>query len=344
VNAPVPAKRRPTQADVARVAGVSQAVVSFVLNDNPPVSISAETRQRVRAAIEQLGYVPNGTARSLRTRKTLTIAALIPDITNPFYPAFERGIQDIADARDYDLVIYNTDGVRAKELKCLRSVQRGRADGVIIKPVELTARDFQPLLDLYLPIVVYGDLPGEAGPFPFDHLVIDAAAVARAIVTHLVDRGHTRIGMIVGPWDVPGPQERISSYRQVLAERRIPVADILIRASDFTEVGGAEATRQLIGQSPPPTAIFAANDLLAMGALIALREAGLRVPEDVAVVGIDDIPAAKLMNPPLTTVALFPARIGRRAAEMVFERLAGSAPQAGRREVMPFELIVRSSA
>src|SRR5215210_8344216 len=116
--------KRPTQDDVARIAGVSQTAVSMVLNDRSPVAISPETRQRVLAAIDELGYVPDGSARSLRTRKTLIVASLIPDITNPFYPAFERGIQDVADANDYDLVTYNTDGIRAKEKRCLRAMQR----------------------------------------------------------------------------------------------------------------------------------------------------------------------------------------------------------------------------
>ena len=138
-------RKRPTQDDVARIAGVSQTVVSMVLNDRSLVTISPETRQRVLTAIDELGYVPDGSARSLRTRKTLIIASLIPDITNPFYPAFERGIQDVADANDYDLIAYNTDGSREKELRCLRSMQRARVDGVIATPVP-TRRpdDFSP--------------------------------------------------------------------------------------------------------------------------------------------------------------------------------------------------------
>src|SRR5215218_7230940 len=131
-------RKRPTQDDVARIAGVSQTVVSMVLNDRSPVAISAETRRRVLSTIDELGYVPDGSARSLRTRKTLIIASMIPDITNPFYPAFERGIQDGADANVYFQDAYNTDGIRTKERRCRRAMQRPRVDGIIATPFQLT--------------------------------------------------------------------------------------------------------------------------------------------------------------------------------------------------------------
>src|SRR5262245_56230237 len=141
-------RRRPTQADVARHAGVSQTTVSHVLNQSGTIAVPEETRQRILAAVEALGYIPDRTARSLRTRKTYTIASIIPDITNPFYPAFERGIQDIANQHGYDLITYNTDGVAEKELRCLASIQQGRVDGVIVVLFHLSARDLLPLLDM----------------------------------------------------------------------------------------------------------------------------------------------------------------------------------------------------
>src|SRR5262249_28014277 len=148
-----PAKKRPTQADVAQRAGVSQTTVSHVLNNTAAISVPPETRQRILDAIAELGYVPDGTARSLRTRKSYTIASVIPDITNPFYPAFERGIQDVAERQGYDLIMYNTDGVAEKERKSLRSVQRGRVDGVIAVLFHLTADDLRPLLERNVAVV-----------------------------------------------------------------------------------------------------------------------------------------------------------------------------------------------
>lgn len=333
----------PTQTDVARLADVSQSVVSIVVNDKTHLAIAPATRRRVLDAIEQLGYVPDGTARSLRTRKTATIANVIPDITNPFYPAFERGIHDVAESHDYDLITYNSDGLRAKEVKCLRSVLRGRVDGLIITPFQLTLVDFGPLLDRQVPIVVFGDMAHETSPIPFDRLSVDNVAAARAVVTFLIGRGHSRIGMIAGPPNVPRRESRVRGYRQALKAHRIALEEVLIRGGDFREAGGYQAMWELLKLSPRPTAVFAANDLMAMGALAALREAGLRVPEDVAVAGFDDVFVARLLSPPLTTVAQFPEHLGRRAADMLFDRLAGTAPEEGRHTVMPFELVIRSS-
>ena len=333
---------RPTQADVARLAGVSQAMVSYVLNDNAVIVVPAETRQRIMEVIDRLGYVPDRAAQSLRTRKTYTIACIMPDITNPFYPAFERGIQNVAERHGYDLITYNTDGLAEKERACLRSVQRGRVDGVIGVFFHLTAAHLRPLLDRDAAVARLEARRPETGPLPLDNLYVDNAAAARDVVSYLIDRGHARIGMIAGQQGPRGP--RVLGYRAALDDHHIPYDDTLIRGGDFAEEGGYQGARELLALSPRPTAVFAANDLMAMGALIALREAGLGVPGDVAVVGFDDIPFARLVSPPLTTVAQRGDEIGRRAAEMVFERLSGAAPPEGRCEEMPYKLVVRASA
>ena len=337
-------RKRPTQDDVARIAGVSQTAVSMVLNDRSPVAISPETRQRVLTAIEELGYVPDGSARSLRTRKTLIVASLIPDITNPFYPAFERGIQDVADANDYDLIAYNTDGNRAKELRCLHSMLRARVDGIIATPFQLTAQDFLPLIENGVPVVVFGELASEPTSPPFDALFVNDLAAAGELVTYLLDRGYLPLGMIAASDDHLRREGRTTAYRQALAEMALPQEEMLARGDDPTEAGGYSAMRSLLARSPLPRAVFAANDMMAMGAMVAIREAGLRVPDDIAVAGFDNIPVARLLNPPLTTVAQFPERLGRRAAEMLFERLNGRFTGDGRRLEMPYELMVRSSA
>jgi LacI family transcriptional regulator len=337
-------RKRPTQADVARAAGVSQTVVSLVLNDSALAAVSEATRERVQAAIVDLGYVADGAARSLRTGKSLLVASLIPDITNPFYPAFERGIQDVADARGYDLVAYNTDGLRPKELRALRAVQRARVDGIIATPFQLAAADFSPLLDGSVPVVVFGELADAPELARFDSIYIDDDRAAGELVDYLIGRGYRPIGMIAGSGDVLRREGRVRAYRRLLAERALPQEEMLARGGDPTEAGGYAAMRELLAGTPLPRAVFAANDMMALGALVAIREAGLRVPDDIAVAGFDDITVARLASPPLTTVAQFPERLGRCAAEMLFERLGGTASGEGRRVEMSYELIVRASA
>ena len=170
---------------------------------------------------------------------------------------------------------------------------------------------------------------------------MDNVAAARAAVGYLIGRGHTRIGVLDG---LHGPGGvRVRGYHQALAEHRIPADESLIREGDFKEDGGYRAMRELLELSPRPTAVFAANDMMAMGALVAIREAGLEIPGDVALMGFDDTPTTRLVTPPLTTVTQFQEKLGRRAAEMLFERLDGTAPEHGRYEEMPYELIVRES-
>jgi LacI family transcriptional regulator len=336
--------KKPTQGDVAARAGVSQAMVSYVLNDSPVFSVPAETRQRILDAVDDLGYIPNGAARSLRTRKTYTIASIIPDITNPFYPAFERGIQESAESYGYDLIVYNTSGVAEKERQCLRSVQQGRVDGVIGVFFHITGRDLAALLVRGIAVVRLEAKKKVASKYdlPLDNLYVDNVAAARTAVNYLIGRGHARIGMLDGQRG-PGPA-RVLGYHRALAQHGIAVDQNLIRDGDFREDGGYLAMRELLGLSPRPTAVFAANDMMAMGALLAIREAGLVVPRDLALAGFDDTPITKLVTPSLTTVTQFQEELGRRAAEMLFERLAGTVPEHGRNEEMPYELIVRESA
>ena len=335
-------KRRPTQADVARHAGVSQAAVSQVLNNSAAITIPAETRQRIMAAITELGYVPDEMARSLRSRKSRTIASIIPDITNPFYPAFTRGIQDVAEHNGYDLLIYNTDGMAEKEQKCLRLAQQGRVDGIIGVFFHVRAVDLRLLLERDIAVVRLEVAPQEVGALTLDSIYVNNTNAARAAVTYLIERGHTRIGMLsgrLGPYNA-----RATGYRQALAEHQIPYESDLIRVTDFTETGGQAGMRALLGRSAPPTAVFAANDLMAIGALVTIREAGLRVPQDIAMIGFDNIPAARVVYPTLTTVTQFQEQLGRRAAEMLFERLNNTAPEGGRSVEMPYEIITRESA
>lgn len=343
-NPPGNRKKRPTQSDVARVAKVSQAMVSYVLNDNAAITVPDETRHRILDAIRELGYKPNQVARSLRSSKTCTLAVIIPDITNPFYPAFARGIQDVADAHNYDIITYNTDGLLEKERKCIDSVAQGRVDGVIAVLFNIDATKLFPLLDQDIPVVRLEATRKEAGERPLDNIYLDNVTAARAAVHHLIDRGHTQIGMIAGRG---GPiRYRVQGYREALTEAGLTLSDSMLEAGDFNEVGGYYAMQVLLQRQPRCTAVFAANDLMAMGAYMAIKENGMRIPDDVAVVGFDNIPSARLVSPQLTTIDPQQHALGRRAAEMLYERImasSDSAPKHGRSEQHAFELLARES-
>ena len=316
-------------------------MVSYVVNKGS-VSIAQETHQRIVDAMNRLGYVPNVTAQRLRANKTATIAGVIADITNPFYPAFERGVQDVVDGENYDLIIYNTDGGAEKEKKVLASLLQGRVDGVVGVFFHLSAKDLIPFVEQNIAVVRLEAMPKKAGALPIDNIYIDNIAASKRAVEHLIQKGHSRIGILASQ---DGPSRfRISGYKQALSEHNIQLDDRLIRIGSYNEEGGYRAMQALLALREPTTAIFAVNDLMAMGAMVAIREAGLRIPDHIAVVGFDDIPSAKLIDPALSSINQRQRHMGQRAVTMLFERLRGEVSEAGRSVEMPFELIVRQSS
>jgi LacI family transcriptional regulator len=316
-------------------------MVSYVLNASTAVSVPEETRARVLAAMHELGYVPNRAARSLRTNKTLTIASIIPDIVNPFYPAFVRGIQDVADHHGYDLIMYNSDGAADKERKCLHSVAQGRVDGVVGVFFHAGAHDLAGLLEQDIFVVRLEAMRKSAGSLPLDNIFVDSLAAAHAATNFLISRGYRRIAML---GNTPGPGEaRLQGYRTALQAAALPVEEEFVIPCEFTEAGGYAAMQQLLALSVRPDAVFAANDVMAMGGLAAIHAAGLRVPADIAVMGFDDIPLARQLSPPLTTVSQFQTQLGRRAAELLLERLSGDYTGVGRSQEMPYEIVIRKS-
>jgi LacI family transcriptional regulator len=325
---------------VAREAGVSQATVSMALGGTG-ASLPAETRERVSRAARDLGYAPNRIARALKTSRTMTVACIVPDITNPFYPALIRGIQSVTDAEGYDLVTMSTDGAAAREAHVLDWGRQGRCDGIVGVFWTLTARD---LAGMGVPVVRVENSRKHGGALPIDDLFVDGRAAAEAMTRLLIARGHRRIGMIAGRG---GPQAtRIEGFRAALGEAGLPA---LIELDDaFNEEGGHRAAAAMLASSVRPTAIFAANDLMAIGALQAAAEAGLAVPGDLAVAGFDDIPAARLVTPPLTTVCQFECAMGARAARLLLDRLGAARGDAawapGIAHEMPFSLVERRSA
>ena len=330
---------------MARLAAVSQPVVSYVLSGDDQAPVAPATRQRVLDAIAELGYVPDHTARSLRSRRTFTIAGAIPDITNPFYPAFERGIQDVASAAGYDLLVFNTDGAREMEQKFLASARSGRVDGIIVRFFQVSLHDCLPLVRGGVPVVALTSEPPPPGDAPIDTVAIDGAAAAKAATAYLIGKGHRRIAMLAGEPGSRANMRRTLGYEEALREAGLALDTDQVRTSDFTEGGGFAATSELLNLPERPTAIFATNDLLALGALSSLKQAGLRVPDDVAIVGFDnqEIIAAHL-HPGLTTVELPHYAMGKWAVEYLLAHLGEEYPLPPVQHMIGCPLVERASA
>ena len=335
-------KKKRTQKDVARLAGISQAIVSHVVNQTDK-AIPAETRARVLRAKDELGYTPNKAARSLRTQKTFAIACLVPDITNPFFPAFLRGVQEVADRQGYDLIIYDAHELGEKEAHYLRALAGGHVDGAIVVLHHTNGALLPPLLDKGLHLVSLE--PGRPEPFSVGHdtVYVDNILASKTAVTYLISLGHTRIGMLAGTEGTPPHHSRLEGYRSALADQDILFQNTLIRGGDYSEKSGYQEMVALLSAPVLPTAVFAANDLMAIGAIQAVQDGGLNVPGDIAILGFDDIPAARLVHPSLTTVTQFQENIGMCAAGLLFDRLRGKSPEGVQSVEMPFEIVIRES-
>lgn len=310
----------------------------MVLSGGSP-AIPEETWERITKAAHELGYTPNRFAQALRTNRTMTIACIVPDIANPFYPALMRGIQSVTDGLSYDVIAVNTDGLPERERHFLEWSRQGRVDGVIGVFFTLRARDFKPLVDAGVPVVRIESSKKRGGDIAIDDIFVDSHAAAYAVTQYLVGRAHRRIAMVAGRG---GPQAvRVEGYRAALAEAG-GTPHVVIE-DEFNEAGGLRAAEAVLASGYAPTAIFAANDLMAIGVMQALRDRGIRIPDEIAVIGFDDISASRLVTPSLTTVAQFQGDMGVRAAQILMERLRGSRPGAGTVLEMPFSLIERGS-
>lgn len=308
--------KRPTIIDVARLAGVSKATVARVVNGQSDI-VSEETRQRVMSAVSQLAYERNAVAGSLRTDKTFMVALSIPDITNPYWPEVARGVQDTLEAQDYAVMTVNSDWNSDRELNYLKLVRRSRFDGLIINPASITNSRFQ---ELNIPVVLLGTGDHYAG---YDAVGSDSESGQLEALNFLYQLGHRRIGLITG-FSMRGRMMiRYNSYVSFLAQHALRLDKHLIVHGDFTIQGGTDAMTQLLALPEPPTAVFAANDILAIGALQGAHASGRRVPDDVSIVGMDDIYAAATTSPPLTTVRKPKYETGAEAARLLLARLNG---------------------
>ena len=322
--------------DVAREAGVSVATVSRVWNE--AAFVSPETRQRVAEVATRLGYSPHGAARSLITRTTHAIGVLLPDLYGEFFSEIIRGIDHAAQDDGYHILVSSSHDSKDEIDAALRSM-RGRVDGMIIMSPDLEAQRTLHTLQGSFPVVL---LNGGAESKAFDTITIDNHEGATAMVRHLIAHGHKRIAMIGGPERNYDAAERLRGYESALAESGIARDESLEVRGDFSELSGHRAVQQLLALSPRPTAIFAANDSMAIGALSALRERGLRVTKALAVAGFDDIPLARYKNPPLSTVHVDISLLGERAAALLLSSLQ-KGPRARQQLQLSTTLVIRAS-
>jgi LacI family transcriptional regulator len=325
--------------DVAQRAGVSPITVSRVINHSGYAS--QETRERVEAAVAELGYVPNRLARSLRSKRTHTLALVITDITNPFFTTVARGVEDTASDAGYTVIFCNTDESETEEQKYLQVVLQQQVDGVLLVPARSTGESVEMIQKQNTPVVVLDRrMPAST---QVDVVRCESVEGAYQLVKLLIDLGHQGIAVISGPQSVSTAEDRVIGYRRAMADAGLSQTDI-VHYGAFTQASGYELAQQLLARQPRPTAVFAANNLIAIGAFKAVQDAGLRVPEDIAMVAFDDLPANLLVFPFLT-VAVQPAyEMGRRATQLLLSRLSKPASQDYQEVVLPYELIVRQSS
>jgi LacI family transcriptional regulator len=332
----------PTLEEVAHLAGVSRSTVSRVINDHP--SVRSQTRERVWQAVRKSGYQPNVVARSLVTNRTQIIGIVIPEavttlFTDPFFPLVLRGATEACNARQYHLMLSLFTASADRHEVYQRVLHSGYLDGAIVASSSLGDPLISDLLRDRIPFVSIGRYPDKR----VHYVDADNVGGARMAVEHLIRLGHRRIATITGRMDMVAGQDRLEGYRQALQAHHIQVEESLIVEGDYTESSGVMGMQRLLPASPD--AVFVASDMMAIGALKALRQAGWQAPHDIALIGFDDIPAASVIEPALTTVRQPIERMGSMAVDLLLSVLENSSEEEApaHRIILPTELVVRAS-
>ena len=332
----------PTLEEVAKLAGVSRSTVSRVINDQP--NVRPEVRERVWQVAREVGYQPHAAARSLVTNRTQVIGMIIPEavttlFTDPYFPLLLCGATEACNAHRYQLMLSLFTAHADQQEMYQRILRSSYLDGVIVASASLNDPLIPNLLHDGIPFVSVGRYPDEQ----VHYVDVDNIGGARMAVEHLIRLGHRRIATITGPLDMIAGQDRLSGYRQALEARGVPVEEDLIVEGDFTEISGMLGMQRLLPASP--SAVFVASDMMAVGALKALRQVDLQVPQDIALVSFDDIPIASAIEPALTTVRQPIERIASMAVEVLLSILETSSGEEAsvQRIVLPTELVIRAS-
>lgn len=331
-----------TLEEIGKLAGVSRSTVSRVVNGD--AHVRDQVREHVWHVVHENGYQPHAAARSLVTHRTRIIGVIIPEdltklFTDLFFPLLLRGVTETCNARDYYLMLSLFNGPAGQSEMHRRVVRGGHLDGAIVASTRLDDPLILRLLQDQVPFVLVGRHPDQR----VNYVDVDNVSAARMAVEHLIRLGHVRIAAITGPLNTLQAQDRLTGYRQALEAHHLPLDEALVVEGDFTEVAGFTGVQQLLPASP--SAIFVASDTMAIGALKALRQAGLRVPADMALVGFDDVPIASAIEPALTTVRQPIERLGSMAADLLLTLIENHSDQqpSVNRIVLPAELVVRDS-
>ncbi|RNB79505.1 LacI family transcriptional regulator [Brevibacillus fluminis] len=307
------------------------------MNNSKPVR--PELRERVMKVVEETGFQPNAVARSLVNKETRIIGVMIPDISNNFYSNLIYGIDSVISEYDYSLFLAISDEVVEKELKFLRLFKEKQLDGVIMASIHFLEGHFQQLQEIQVPLVVTGhDLPG----YNIPTVNINNVQASYDATAYLIAQGHQKIACISGPlWDPPCGLDRLGGYRKAMRAHGLDIHDGFMQEGEFTAKSGYEAMRKIWEESIRPTAVFVATDLMAVGVLNFLHDQGVRVPEDVSVMGFDDLEMASLTRPMLSTVHNDPYMYGRAAAEQILKQLRNEPVE--RMSIVPHDLVIRQS-
>lgn len=338
VASPFNPARRATIEDVAKLAKVHKGTVSRALDERKRHQVAPETIERVEKAARQVGYVPNALARGLRTRSSMTIGVVLPDITNPFFPPLIRGIEGFVNPRGYTSLLVNTDGDQAMERTALRSLIDRRVDALIVASGQ---RDETALAELYAAGVKVVLLNRDAGDVPYPLVTADDASGISAAVEHLVELGHRDILHLAGPPNFSTTSRRAEAF--TAACLRYPeVRAKVVQAESLTTRAGEATMNRALESGERPTGVVAGNDLIALGVVRALRAHDLRCPDDVSIVGFNDMPFAEDFYPPLTTVRVPTEAMGRRAAQLILESIDSNTVDQ-QTVMLPVSLVVRAS-
>ncbi|MCC7209390.1 MAG: LacI family DNA-binding transcriptional regulator [Anaerolineae bacterium] len=334
----MPRKRlRPTMKDVARLAGVSVQTVSVVINNKP--DIAPDTRERILSAIDKLGYRPLAIARSLRTGSTRSIALVVSDITNPFFAKMASTVEDYAHRSGYNLILYNTHSDLEREKKYMESATQRWIDGLLFVSTQDSMGGLDTLRAAGIPTVAVDRIPDHYdGP----SVILDNLSTGRLVAEHLLELGHRHFAHISGPLDLRLSRERLESFQNAIAARGIDPGIYAVGDDSWSCESGYHAMRTLLDARPRPRAVFASNDRLAIGAMRAILEAGLRIPDDVSVVGVDDIEFAAYQTPPLTTVRQSLTDVATLGIKILLGILRGETPAQTQAVFEPM-LVVRQS-
>ena len=325
--------------DVAKLAGVAPITVSRVINDSDYVKL--DTRERVEAAIEELGYVPNMLGQSLRSKQTMTLAVVITDITNPFWTTVTRGVEDVAQAHGYSIILCNTDEAEDKQEQYLQMLLRRRIDGILLVPASNDAAPVELVKKQKIPLVL---MDRHVDGVDVDVVRSDTEEGAYLITTHLLSLGHREIAMLAGPQSVSTSVDRVNGYCRALRDAGLPKSAEKIFLGKFTREAGYAMAQQMLKKFSNTTALVAANNFIAIGAMQFFSETNIRVPEDIAIVTVDDLPSDFTITPFFTVAAQSALAIGKQATQLLLNRISGATDAPCQEIVLPVEMIIRTSS